>query len=254
VEEAIIKSTEPIVINETKEISANKERGIWANRCEVCTWKGDLPIQEYPINEDNCPELIKKKSCKKVEYCQEISIRYLKPPAPPAPGDIIIKTEPNKPTAPAPPVIIRQQPPRPCTPEPLVIREAPPCPPPCIPQQIITISGKPLPPPARKVVVERLAPIPPKPQPVIVERWMPYADQKRRVIYEQPPADPPVCKPKNIIVQWEAPDVCVKKDIKHLGVVCANPCDYLQKYGNTLKKPCDLPQFVRDIPPCGGIE
>jgi hypothetical protein len=51
VEEAILKSQEPICISETKEITANKERGIWANRCEVCTWKGDLPIQEYPINE-----------------------------------------------------------------------------------------------------------------------------------------------------------------------------------------------------------
>jgi hypothetical protein len=156
VEQAILKSTEPICISETKEITANKERGIWANRCEVCTWKGDLPIQEYPINEDNCPEVINKKSCKKVEYCQEIAIRYLKPPAAPEPGPIVIKTEPNKPTAPAPPVILRQQPPRPCTPEPLVIREAPPCPPPCIPQQVITISGKPLPPPPRKGILRKI--------------------------------------------------------------------------------------------------
>ena len=107
VEEAIIKSSEPIQINETKEITANKEKGIWANRCEVCTWKGDLPISEYPINEDCCPDVITKKSCKKVEYNQEIAVRYLKPPAPPAPGEIIIRQEPNKPTAPAPPVIIR---------------------------------------------------------------------------------------------------------------------------------------------------
>ncbi len=142
VESAILKSTEPIAINETQEITANKERGIWANRCEVCTWKGEVPISEYPINDDACPEIIKKKSCKKLEYNQEIAIRYLKPPAPPSPGEIIIKQEPNKPTAPAPPVIIRQQPPRPCTPEPLVIREAPPPAPPCIGQQVITIQGK----------------------------------------------------------------------------------------------------------------
>jgi hypothetical protein len=32
VEEAILKSQEPICISETKEITANKERGIWANR------------------------------------------------------------------------------------------------------------------------------------------------------------------------------------------------------------------------------
>ena len=42
-----------------------------------------------------------------------MAVRYLKPPAPPAPGEIIIKQEPNKPVAPAPPLIIRQQPPRP---------------------------------------------------------------------------------------------------------------------------------------------
>jgi len=51
VEQAILKSTEPICFNETKEIIANKERGIFLNRCEVCLWKGDLPIQDYPINE-----------------------------------------------------------------------------------------------------------------------------------------------------------------------------------------------------------
>jgi hypothetical protein len=156
VEQAILQSTEPIQVNETQQIQANNERGIWANKCEVCTWKGDLPIGEYPINQDCDPCLIKKKSCKKVEYTQDINIRYLKPPAPAPPGDIIIKTEPNKPTAPAPPLIIRQQPPRPCTPEPLIIREVPPCPPPCVPQQVVTIPGKKLPAPPRKVVVERL--------------------------------------------------------------------------------------------------
>lgn len=83
---------------------------------------------------------------------------------------------------------------------------------------------------------------------------MPYAEQKRRVIYQKPPAEPVMCKPKNIIVQWETPDVCIRKDIKHLGVVCANPCEYIQRYGSTLKKSCDLPQFVKDIPPQCGVQ
>jgi len=84
---------------------------------------------------------------------------------------------------------------------------------------------------------------------------MPYdQNQKRRVIYQCPSPDPIVSKPKNIIVQWEQPDVCVKKDIKHLGVVCANPCEYIQKYGSCIKQSCDLPQFVKDIPPQCGVE
>ena len=91
VEQAILQSTEPITVTETKEITANKERGIWANRCEVCQWKGDVPISEYPINEDGCPQVINKRSQQKLEYIQEMAVRYLKPPTPPAPGEIIIK-------------------------------------------------------------------------------------------------------------------------------------------------------------------
>ena len=183
IENAILRSNEPITINETQEIIAAGNRGIFANRCEVCTWKGDLPICEYPINEDACPEVLNKRSKQRLEYIQEMAVRYLKPPAPPAPGEIIIKQEPNQLPAPAPPVIIRQQPPRPCTPEPMVIREAPPCPPPCIGRKVITISGKRLPPPPRKVVIERMAPMPSKPQAVMIERWLPYAEVKRRGLF-----------------------------------------------------------------------
>ena len=254
IEASILRSSEPIPICETQEIIAAGNRGIFANRCEVCTWKGDLPINEYPINEDACPNVINKRLKQKLEYVQEMAIRYLKPPTPPAPGEIIIKQEPNRPVAPAPPIVIRQQPPRPCTPEPLVIREAPPPPPPMCGRKVITISGKQLPAPPRKVVIERMPPIPSKPQSVVIERWLPYTEQKRRVIFQKAPPDPVVCKPKNIIVQWEAPEVCIKKDIRHLGVIRANPCEYVQKYGCSLKQPCDLPQFVRDIKPQCGIE
>ncbi len=196
VEQAILQSTEPITINETQQISANNERGIWANKCEVCTWKGDLPIGEYPINQDCCPDLIKKKSCKKVEYNQEIAIRYLKPPTPQAPGEIIIKHDPNVLPPPAPPLVLRQQPARPITPEPLIVRESPPEAPQPVGQKIITILGKRLPPPPRKVIVERLAQLPSKPQSIITERWLPYQQMKRRVIYQAAQPDPVYCKPK----------------------------------------------------------
>ena len=93
VEASILRSCEPIPISETQEITAAGNRGIFANRCEVCQWKGDLPINEYPINEDACPEVINKKLKQKLEYVQEMAVRYLKPPTPPAPGEIIIKQE-----------------------------------------------------------------------------------------------------------------------------------------------------------------
>jgi len=161
---------------------------------------------------------------------------------------------PNFLTAPAPPLVIRQQPPRPQTPEPLVLREAPPQPPVQVGRKIITISGKRIPPPPRKVIIERLAPLPAKPQPVIVERWLPYAEVKRRVIFQKPSeADPIVIKPKNVIIQWEAPQVSVKKEYKYLGVVRANPADYVERYGGMLKKSHELPQFVLDIQTPNGL-
>lgn len=131
-------------------------------------------------------------------------MRYLRPPTPPAPGDIVITQEPNVVTPPAPPLVIRQQPARPTTPEPLVIREKPPAPPPQIGRKVITISGKRLPPPPRKVVIERLAPLPSKPQGIMIERWLPYTQTKRRVIFQRnQEKEPVVVKPRNVIIQWE---------------------------------------------------
>ena len=248
IEAAILRSTSPININESEEITFQGNRGIWANRAEVVGWKGVLPIEKYQINEDPNPEVITKRIKQQLEYVQELAIRYLRPPTPPAPGEIIITQEPNTVTPPAPPLIIRQQPPRPATPEPLVIREAPPQPPTPVGRKLITISGKRLPPAPRKVVIERLAPLPSKPQAVIIERWLPYSQSKRRVIFQKSNnVDPVIVKPRNVIVQWEGPQVVIKKDYKYLGVVKANPAEYVSRFGASLKTTRDMPQFVLDI-------
>jgi hypothetical protein len=130
IEASILRSNEtPVQIDETEELSVNGQRGIWANKSEVVNWKGPIPIEQYAINEDANPEILTKKVNQQLEYIQELAIRYLRPPTPPAPGEIVITQEPNVLTPPAPPLVIRQQPPRPVTPEPLIIREAPPRPP-----------------------------------------------------------------------------------------------------------------------------
>jgi hypothetical protein len=59
---------------------------------------------------------------KQFEYVQELAVRYLKPPTPPTPGDLVITVESNSFIQPAPPLIIRQQAARPETPEPLVTK------------------------------------------------------------------------------------------------------------------------------------
>ena len=254
VEQAILRSTVPININEIEEITVLGQRGIWANKNEVVNWKGVYPLNQYVINEDDNPEIITKRSQETLTYIQELAIRYLRPPTPPPPGEILIVQEENTLTPPAPPVVIRQQPARPSTPEPLVLREAPPQPPPQVGRKVVTISGKRLPPPPRKVIIERLAPLPSKPQSVIVERWLPYQQAKRRVIFQksnQP--DPFVVKPRNVIVQWEAPKVEIKQEIKYLGTIRANPAEYVERYGASLKSAQEMPDFVNEIKAPSGV-
>ena len=160
-----------------------------------------------------------------------MAIRYLRPPTPPQPGEILIQQEQNVLTPPAPPLIVRQQPARPETPEPLVVREAPPEPPRQVGRKLISIAGRRLPPPPRKVVIERLAQLPAKPQSVLIERWLPYSQVKRRVVFQRAPADPIAVRPRNVIIQWEAPSVIVRKEIKYLGtILCLKNLFYRDHY------------------------
>jgi hypothetical protein len=97
---------------------------------------------------DPNPVVIQRKS-KPVTYVQKINLAYYKPPAPPAPGPVIIK-EVRPPQAPAPPpLFVRIQPPPPPEQAPLVIREAPPPRPAHIPTTHLTkmLPAIPIPPP-----------------------------------------------------------------------------------------------------------
>lgn len=97
---------------------------------------------------DPNPVVIQKKS-KPITYVQKINLAYYKPPAPPAPGPVIIK-EVRPPQAPAPPpLFVRIQPPPPPEQAPIVIREAPPAPPKQIPTTHLTkvLPPMPVPPP-----------------------------------------------------------------------------------------------------------
>ena len=44
IEHAILRSNEPIQVNETEEITAMGQRGLYANKAEVARWRGPLPI------------------------------------------------------------------------------------------------------------------------------------------------------------------------------------------------------------------
>lgn len=50
------------------------------------------PSIVYPINLDPNPQIVHRRSDKKLLYTQEVAVRYLKPSTPEPPGDIIIRS------------------------------------------------------------------------------------------------------------------------------------------------------------------
>lgn len=224
------------------------------NNCTTADLAPPIPLERYRLNNDPNPHVIRKKPCDKVHYTQQITLRYLKPPEPAKGGDIVIRELPHKQVAPAPPLVVRQAPQKPVTPPPLIIRECPPTPPPTVPGKTIHIPGKLIPPPARKVIVEKLPPIPQKPQQVFIERWLPYEQQQQKVVFQ--PAKPPCVlpDPKNVVIQWEAPEVEVKREVTNLGVYKTDPYEYLQKYGGSLLRAEHLPDIAHVYADTPGVK
>jgi hypothetical protein len=115
------------------------------------------------------------------------------------------------------------------------------------------VPGKRLPPPPRKVIIERLAPLPQKPQAIIIERWLAYKEHKRKVVFCKAPEVKPHEKEHNVIVQWEQPKAVVKTVIKDLGIIRADPNEYIQRFGDQLKRFDELPEFAKNIKPSSNV-
>jgi hypothetical protein len=245
-EQAILQAAQPLDIKTTDVFNFNGQNYQWCNKYETDSFN------DYEINKDNKPNLIAKQNKAEIEYEQEIIVRYLRPPTPPTPGDIILKQERNLAATPPPPIVLRQQPERPETPQPLIIRETPPKQPPDIRPKFITLPSKKLPPQPRRVVIERMPPIPAKPQKIIIERWLPYKERKRRVILIKEFENE--SKPHNTIIQWEPPKVTHKKIFKDMGIIKTDPIEYVKKYKNSLLTFEKLPDFVKNIEPPKGVK
>lgn len=90
------------------------------NNCQPYDLAPPLPLNQYRLNEDHNPEIIRKKPIERVHYQQNVAVRYLRPPAPAPAGDIIIQQLPDRQVAPAIPLHLRHQQPSQQTPPPLV--------------------------------------------------------------------------------------------------------------------------------------
>jgi hypothetical protein len=91
----------------------------------------------------------------------------------------------------------------------------------------------------RRLVVERLRELPQRPRDVIIEKWLPYTQQKRRVIHERSSQNNAPSQ-RNLVIEWDAPEVKVTQVCRDLGVVDMDPAEYIRLYGNELK--CQVPE------------
>ena len=206
-----------------------------------------------PDNVDPNPIVIRKKPAAPVNYTQQVSVKFLQPPPPQQPGDIVITQQKDVQAAPVAPKLIRQRPPLPVKPAPLVVRERPPLAPAPIAPEHHVIPGKVVPPPPRKVIIERLPQLPQPPQDIIVERWLEYGPRARRVVFHPAPRLIPAPAPKNVLIQWDSPNVALNRQFRNLGISPANPAQYVAAFGASLVHPSAIPALAQGIKPVGAV-
>ncbi|KAI0982012.1 hypothetical protein GJ496_010209 [Pomphorhynchus laevis] len=208
-----------------------------------------LPLNLYRVQRDSNPTVITRALAGGASvYRQNINIRFLKPPTPPAPGPLIIKEVRPPQPRPAPPIIIRQRAPRPKTPPPIVLRERPPAMPLVQKTKVVVRKLAALPPPERQVIIERYRALPPKPQDIIIERWIPYGKMpKRRVIVQKAARQSAYRTKKNLIIEYVPGPVRKERIIRNLGIINANPLSYISRYGSSLLESHSLVSSARRL-------
>jgi hypothetical protein len=233
-EQRLLSSQEPITVDETETITANGISGIHANRAETAQWRSreGRSAADYAFLNDPNPQVIRKRGVQKLRHVQEVEVKFLKPPQPPTPPPIQIVREGDTQSEQAPPVVIVQPGRVGADAAPVVLRERPPRPPAAVAPKRIVIPGRKLPAAPRRVVVERLPDLPGRPGKVTVERWLGYERQRRQVTYEKLQDECPPQVGRNVVIEWESPEVEVVREYRCLGVQQADPEDYLRRYND----------------------
>jgi hypothetical protein len=243
-EQAILNAQSPIETSETEEVTVNGVRGILLNRAEIAAFRGSKPIDQYPLNQDSNPEVIRKSS-KNVEHVQQVNVRFLKPPSGSA-GPIIIKQDPSSVVEPAPPVIIRQVAAGSGAGKATVVREAPPKSV-NVAEKVITLKGDCMPPPPRRVIIEKLPAEAAKPGPVCIDRWLAPEGLKRKVIFQAAAGQGSQQGQRNVIIEWSAGEATVRQQLNVKGVTEANPEEYSRQYGAQLVASSSLPAIAKNV-------
>lgn len=92
------------------------------------------------------------------------------------------------------------------------------------------------------MIVERLPIEPPKPQDIVIERWLAYARRVRNVIFNPAAPIQLAVAEKNLVIEWEAPEVNIEQTFNFLGITEADPMSYIAQYGTSLVETSKLPK------------
>lgn len=68
-------------------------------------------------------------------------------------------------------------------------------------------------------------------------------------MFERQPEPASYVKPRNMIIEWESPQVRVTRRVFDMGVKQASPEEYISKYSTSLLDVTQMPEYVRDIRP-----
>lgn len=196
---------------------------------------------------DPNPEIIRRTVDCPTNYQQRVFLRCLEPPVQ-EPGPIIVKQVRPPPAPPLPPLIIREEGTVGRAPRCIVLRERPPPPPPRSQPEIKICHLPPSPPPPRAVIIERYPSLPDRPADVVIERWLPYRfSGERRRIVEPPPPATRYPEPRNRIICLQCTPGVPTRRFHNLGVLPANPVDYVARYGSSLLDRATLEQRAREL-------
>ena len=87
---------------------------------------------------------------------------------------------------------------------------------------------------------------------IIIERWIPYGEMsKRKTVVQRAEAFQAYPQPRNVIIQYESPQVRVIRQFQRLGVTPENPQEYLQRYGASL---LDIQTLLQQARAAGIVE
>lgn len=93
------------------------------------------------------------------------------------------------------------------------------------------------------MIVERLPAEPSKPQDIVIERWLSYPRRVRNVVFNPAaPIQELVSNEKNLLIEWESPEVNIEQTFNFLGIKEEDPMTYISRHGSSLVDSSRMPK------------